>query len=318
MTDDLTALASYRHTIDRIRERWSDFLARRSERLRQHGRFGGAAEKVAEDIVQDLFTEVLDWSIGDLNNQVDYADLLLSRLSVKHLLVEVKRPGALAWNRRAVDAALNQAHGYADAQKVRCIAVTDGAMIYATDIINGGRHPRVFTPLDSLEAPLTLWWLSVQGIWRPRVDCDDAVLPEPSVRAPADSSDTPAEAPPILHPKYKIPCCCFAYVGDASRPATWKLPYMHADGSIDVARLPKAIQSILSNYRGATVHAVPETAVPDVLVRLACAAAALGRMPHQCPATAPIYQQLSGALEQFGRLGDVAPASAGSSLAMRT
>ena len=305
MTDDVTALASYRHTIDRIGGRWSAFLERRAERLQQHGRFGGAAEKVAEDIVQDLFTEVLDWSVGDLNNQVRNADILLTRLSVKHLLVEVKRPGALAWNRRAVDSALDQAHRYADEQKVRCIAVSDGSMLYAADIANGGRSPRVFAKLDAADAPLVLWWLSVQGIWRPRVDNDDAVLPEHPATSPAAPSGASGEGAALLHPKYKIPCGCFAYVGDAGNPVTWKPPYLHADGSIDIARLPKAIQSILSNYRGATVHAVPETAVPDVLLRLTRAAASLGRLPQQCSTTAPIYAQLVAALDQFDRESEI-------------
>jgi hypothetical protein len=40
--------------------------------------------------------------------------------------VEVKRPGALAWNQRAVDLALAQAHRYADEQKVRSIASATG------------------------------------------------------------------------------------------------------------------------------------------------------------------------------------------------
>ena len=48
---------------------------------------------------------VLDWSVRDLNNQVEYADLVLTRLGIKSLVIEVKRPGALAWNRRAVEAA---------------------------------------------------------------------------------------------------------------------------------------------------------------------------------------------------------------------
>ena len=65
------------------------------------------------NILEDLFTGPLDWSLADVNYQVDYADLLLTRLGVKHLLVEVKRPGSLAWNRHAVDAALVQAAGYA-------------------------------------------------------------------------------------------------------------------------------------------------------------------------------------------------------------
>ncbi len=33
-------------------------------------------------------------------------------------------------------------------------------------------------------------------------------------------------------------------------------------------RLPKAIQAILSNYRGAHVTSIPENAIPDVLHRL--------------------------------------------------
>ena len=73
---------------------------------------------------------VLDWSVRDLNNQIAYADLVLTGLGIKSLVIEVKRPGALAWNRRAVEAALTQAHTYADRQSVRCVGVTDGFMLY--------------------------------------------------------------------------------------------------------------------------------------------------------------------------------------------
>ncbi len=47
---------------------------------------------MAEDILEDLFTTVLDWPLTDLNNQVRYADPVLTRLGIKHLIVEVKRP----------------------------------------------------------------------------------------------------------------------------------------------------------------------------------------------------------------------------------
>jgi hypothetical protein len=310
MTDDITSLASYRHTTERITKRWSAFQDRRAQRLCQQGRYGNASEKVAEDIVQDLFTDVLDWTVGDLNNQVEYADLLLSRLSVKHLLIEIKRPGALAWNRRAVDSALAQARGYADRQKVRCIAVSDGSMLYATDIANGGCSPRVFASLESSAAPLELWWLSVQGIWRRRLDTTGTALAgEPPPRTGAGPEDRFSLPGGRLHPKYKLPCTCFAYAGDADDPATWKLPYRCADGSVDVARLPKAIQAILSNYRGATVRAIPEDAIPDVLSRLARAAANLGRLPEQCGNPAPIYEQLVAAMAQFGRVADTSALS---------
>jgi hypothetical protein len=157
MTDAITVLASYRHTVERIRERWSAFLARRADRLQQHGRFGGAAEKVA------------------------------------------------------------------------------------TDIVNGGRRPGVFAPLDASDAPLALWWLSVQGIWRSRTDTSDALLREPAelpIASDLTSGDLATDAR-LLHPKYKIPCDCFAYVGDARKLLSRKLPYRHADGSVDVARLQR-------------------------------------------------------------------------------
>jgi len=72
----------------------------------------------------------------------------------------------------------------------------------------------------------------------------------------------------LLHSKYRLPASCFGYVGDAAAPATWKLPYRLADGSPDARRLPKAVQCILSNYRGAKVAGVPESAIPEVLERL--------------------------------------------------
>ena len=122
------SLASCRRCCDRLTAAWPGFLAKREERLAQQRRFGTAAEKVAENILEDLFTMVLDWHLSEVNNQVSYTDLVLTRLGVKHLIVEVKQPGALVWNERAVNRALEQAHRYADEQKVHSIAVSDGIM----------------------------------------------------------------------------------------------------------------------------------------------------------------------------------------------
>src|SRR5205809_385643 len=112
-------LASYRHCIERIKNNWLIFSQQRRQRLQQQKRHGVAAEKVAENILEDLFTIVLDWRRSDINNQIGYADLILTGLEIKYLLIEVKRPGALAWNRRALEAALDQARRYADEQKVK-------------------------------------------------------------------------------------------------------------------------------------------------------------------------------------------------------
>ena len=51
---------------------------------------------------------------------------------------------------------------------------------------------------------------------------------------------------------------------------------------------------------------IPETAIPDVLVRLGRTAAQLSKMPHQCGAgAAEVYRQLANALEQVERLTEV-------------
>ena len=301
-TSSLAELSSHRRCVERIRDTWPQFLARRSERLQQQERHGVAAEKVTEGILEDLFTTVLDWPLGDLNNQIGHADLVLTQLGLKYLIVEAKRPGALAWNRRAVEAALIQARGYSDEQKVRCIGVSDGVMIYAADVSPAALHDRVFASLAGSEPPEQLWWLSVHGIYRACTDSEGAhlrLLPEETqTRSAGDESV--AAPPSLLHPKYKVPANCFAYVADANNPATWKLPYRIADGSVDLKRLPKAIQCIISNYRGAKVSHVPEREIPDVLERLACAATSVGRMPGQAPKPAEIYQQLADVLNQLG------------------
>lgn len=301
----MVSLASYRRCCDRLTAQWPGFLARRDQRLAEQRRFGTAAEKVAENILEDLFTTVLDWRLSEVNHQVRYADLVLTRLGVKHLIVEAKRPGTLAWNERAVDLALAQAHRYADEQKVHSIAVSDGIMLYARDHIPGGHRDRVFVRLDQPQAPADLWWLSTDGIYRPRQDPAGArlrLLPPAPDGAPEPGN---ASAVGLLHPKYRLPAWCFAYVGDTADPKSWHLPYLRADGTPDMARLPKAIQAILSNYRGAHVSSVPEAAIPEVLVTLARTARQLGKLPVNGPGGAPAYAQLQEALEQLGRLADV-------------
>lgn len=298
----VTTLASYRRCTNRISTAWPDFLAKRQERLAQRERFGTAAEKVAENIVEDLFTMVLDWRLSEVNNQVDYADMVLTRLGVKQLIVEVKRPGSLAWNERSVHLALTQAQRYADAQKVRSIAVSDGVMLYARDSLAGGYRDRAFVRLDEQRQPDDLWWLSVDGIYRPRPDDDGARLRLLPAADCASTVDDPADL--LVHPKYRLPASCFAYVGSAADPRTWHLPYLLSDGRPDQARLPKAIQAILSNYRGARLGSVPEPAIPEVLVTLGRTAHLMGRLPT-VSGSARAYGQLEAALEQLGRLEDV-------------
>lgn len=300
--DDYQHLSSYRRCMERIADAWPRFSVQRSERLRQ-GLFGTPVEKVAENICEDLFTQVLDWNLADVNLQVGRADIVLSELGIKRLVLEVKRPGSLHWHRPAVEAALDQARGYAAAQKVGAVAVSDGQILFAADIVEGGLRDRLFVTLDGQQPPSELWWLSVHGIYR-QAPAPTTTLPRPPLQNGRTAPIDALSENELLHHKYQLPARCFAFVGAANNQSTWKLPYVLADGGPDLKRLPKALQSILSNFRGVKVS-IPREAIPDVLVRLGNAAAAAGKMPCQATPAAAVYVEAHRALDQLGRLADV-------------
>lgn len=117
-------LASYRACVARLRTAWPKLLETRNDRLRH----GDESEKVAEAIIEDLLTGVLDWDKGDLAYQLEYADIVLSQNLQKHLVIEVKKPGTLRLGRQSLATALEQARRYADAQHITRVAVTDGCI----------------------------------------------------------------------------------------------------------------------------------------------------------------------------------------------
>ncbi len=302
--DAVRHLASYQKCVARICAAWPAFAERRAERLQQGGLFGPAVEKIAENILEDLFTTVLDWPVANVKPQVERADIVLTRLGLKWLVLEVKRPGSLLGHRTAIEAALAQARRYAADQRVKAVAVSDATMLYAADVIGGGLRPRAWLSLDMEQSPEDLWWLSVHGIYRPRPDLvvELGALPDRnSIRNFGEGIPAAGE----LHPKYQLAMQCFAYVGAANDTHTWKLPYLLADGiTPDAKRLPKAIQCILSNYRGAQVD-IPEADVSDVMVRLGIAAKMLEKMPCQNRSVASAYRGAHLSLQQLDRLSDV-------------
>ena len=282
-------LARQRRCMEQVRERWPGFLAARQAQLHSHAVGQTPSEKVAENILCDLFTRVLDWSTEQVRLQESRVDILLTRLGVKYLIVEAKRPGSLD-GPGSIQRALRQAIGYAQELNVPAVAVSDGCVLEAHDVEQPSMtlRPRLLAHLSDAEPPAGLWWLSTRGIYRaPQIAAGD----EQQALAGDD----------LLHSKYQLPARCFAYVGDPQRPGTWKLPYLRIDGTVDERRLPKAIQSVLRDYRGEQVR-LPEEAVPGVLARLADGAARQGRMPHQDPTPAPIYQALHDTLEQMSPL----------------
>ncbi|MHB8346131.1 MAG: hypothetical protein ACYDHM_02925 [Acidiferrobacterales bacterium] len=300
-------LATFQKFVDRLPVSWPTFLRQRQSRLAQQERNGIAAEKVAENILEDFFTIALDWTIGDLNNQLQYADIVLTSRGIKRLLIEVKRPGSLRWDQPSLEQALAQARRYADEQRVHSIAVSDGTLFYAADIVNGGLQHRARLLLDASVYSPDVWWVSVDGIYRPPMSLakPEAALEAESLERAANSAPQPEAIPTLLHPKYKVPAECFAYVGDASKTATWKLPYRNLDGSVDEKHLSGAIRAVVTNYRGAHVKTVPDVAIADVLVRLGRAAAEIRKLPGQTPSPPESYRLLHDALRQVGRLDEV-------------
>lgn len=296
-------LAGYRKCVQRTRAAWPVFLQRRESMLSAQERFGKVAEKAAENIVGVLLTSVLDWQERDLNWQLGRADLVVTHNFTKYLIVEAKRPGSLS-NRTAIDNALAQAIRYAHEQHVKQVAVCDGILFFAADIVDGGSCPRVAFNLAQEEPPVdALWWVSMDGVHRPcEALADLSLLGQIGAALSADEA-VDAGQDVLLHPKYQIPARCFAYVGNPSKTSTWKLPYLLADGSTDLKRLPKAIQSLSSNYRGAKVGGIPDEAMPHVFRRLAGAARAEGKMPASGVKVAPVYQMLADILQQIELAG---------------
>lgn len=301
MAINIQSLSGYRRCTCRIQGAWPGFLDLRLSMLSVQDRYGKAAEKVAENIVGALFTQVLDWEERDLNWQLDRADLVLSHNFAKYLVVETKRPGALS-SRTALESALSQASRYAHEQCVSQIAVCDGNHFFAADIVEGGWVPRLSFNLAQEQAPIdALWWISMDGIHRP---CENHASVDWGMDAdPEKENHQPDDADTLLHPKYQIPSRCFAYVGHPEKTSTWKLPYLLHDGTTDMRRLPKAIQSLASNYRGAKVRGIPDQAIPHVFRRLAEAAKREGKMPAPGMATAPVYQILDEILKQLDSSG---------------
>ena len=271
--------ASCRRCIERIRASWPAFLRVRASRLDEARRAGRPRRwPITPWKTSSRKCWTGHWLTSTIRSRE--RDILLTKHGTKYLLIKTKRPGALALHRRAVEGALDRARRYAPDERVRCIAVSDGTMLYAADMVSGGLKGRVFVSLAQDEPPLDLWWLSVHGLHRARSDTEGAelrILPGSPIEKEGEEQGS-GEAG-LLHPKYGLPARCFAYVGRAGRPATWKLPYRLAGGNVDENRLPKAIWAILSNYGGAKVSGIPEEDIPMLSLRLARAEASIERMP---------------------------------------
>ena len=276
-------LATKRKLLERAQNNWAEFQYRRKQYLAQMHLRDGGSEKITENILVDLFTLVLDWPLANVDYQSGRCDIVLVDTGIKHLLIEAKYPGKFS-SSRSMEHALSQVGGYSIKHKVHRVAVSDGNRLYAVDLFEGKICERVDVKLDE-EFSEELWHISRHGIYR-------------SIENKGGFKPSNILSGEIIHPRYQLPSQCFAYVGDPLRPNTWSLPYLLSNGFVDEKRLPKAISSIVSNYRGTKVSKIPDRHIHDVLQRLEVAARRLGKMPDQNSKTAETYHKLDQVLKQ--------------------
>lgn len=297
-----TSLTAHHRFQKHLHSAWPGFLARRAERLRGL-ESGHEGEAVTKHIIEDLFTHVLGFSQADLVQQSPGPSstprpcLIITRLGLNSMVLQALPPHTLSGFGASVRAVLSQSHRCVSAQVILALGVCDGFLLYAEEQAHGGRRPRVFVTLDSPTPPPDLFWLSTDGVWRRRDD-----LPQGWDPLASHIHHRPFDPEPeiLLDPTHHLPFTCFAYVGDASKPRTWHLPYLHANGSIDNAGLLRAIQAVVSGShdQGLSSSLVPPASVPVVLLRLAHAANASHQWPLHA-ASAPAYRLLDQALRQF-------------------
>jgi hypothetical protein len=156
--------------LTRLRRAWPAFLKRRTERLHTKDDQGKVAEKVVENILEDLLVRVLDWSLGEIAYQSGKADMALVDRGRVMMVLEAKSPKGEIWPRRSFEAALDQANGYAKRHHADIVGVSDGRLLYVEDIMDGHGRARLLVRLDALEPDEELWWLSWQGIRKRRND----------------------------------------------------------------------------------------------------------------------------------------------------
>lgn len=122
---------------------------------------------------------------------------------------------------------------------------------------------RLLADLETPNAPEGFRWVSIHGIYRPN-ETPAVLIPNTTDVAPCGQPASGSKNK-LLNPKYKVPAKCFVNAANASRPKTWKLPYLPLSGEIDAKQLLKAIQAMLNNSGGAKVSAFPMSSILYIL-----------------------------------------------------
>ena len=247
---------------ERIREEWSKFREFRAGTYRHLLNGRTLSERDVEAVFESLVTGPLGYSPAQIDRQPDFADYVLLSRDQKLAIVEAK-----GWEAFRTDGslrgALSQAAAYADRHRVKCLFAFDGQVIALA--IRQDKNIVVIVELkvDGQDPPDDLFFFTEYGLSK--------VPNQPLYSFCSESCPSPNEYK--THHGASLHYTCFAYLGDLRDKATWKMPYRNADMSVDIRRIDKAVNYLLSpgGYRGATAtdRSVPEAASVDVAKKLA-------------------------------------------------
>ena len=256
----------------KIAERWEDFAYVRGEITAQTEAGRRLSERDVEQIVEALVAGPLDWDIGQLARQQDFADFALIDRGLKLVVIETKGFGVFRDQAQADDALIQGAR-YADRHRSPLIWACDGCQLTlaSRDPSAHAINVHLQVSLDPPIAPDELYYFSHYGLFRYPAD----VLRTIPYSAVQDDALYKRHHAVLLH--YSR----FAYVGDLRDKATWMMPYRNPDGSVDTKRLGHAVNYLLSpgGYRGqkAKRTRIPEAATLLSALRLARAYREAGR-----------------------------------------
>lgn len=244
------------------------------------------SEQDVGGVLERLLTGPLGYSPEQIRRQTDFIDYELLVRDRKVAVVETKGWEAFRTT-GGLDEALVQAANYGARNQVKHLFAFDGEIMALA--VQAGDSIRVISEsrVDGEQAPEELFFFTEYGLSK---------VPDKPLRSfQFEPSALPSELK--THHGTSLHYKCFAYVGDLRDKATWRLPYLNPDFSVDTSRIDKAVNYLLSpgGYRGVTVtdKSIPEAASVDVAKKLAKAYKEIGRWNDgDCKPVATLRQYL--------------------------
>lgn len=189
------------------------------------------SEKDVEAVFDKLLTGPLGYTPDQISRQPDYADYVLMSRDFKVAVAEAK-----GWEYfRKKDnllKALGQAANYADRHRVANLIAFDGESVVLAIRAESEISVLLDLKVNSPDPADDLFYLTLYGLSK---------LPTEKLFS-FEHFKANASGDFKTHHGVSLPRSAFAYIGDIHNKSTWKMPYRNADGTVDTARIDKAVK----------------------------------------------------------------------------